>query len=105
MIKDILSKGSKVLDTKENIDELDSIKNSLQEIFENISTSNKFRQQLRKNASEEMMKISNNIGKAQSIREFIEKNEDELDEQTKEKLWKEYINIFSQEQKLLEDKS
>jgi CRISPR/Cas system CSM-associated protein Csm5 (group 7 of RAMP superfamily) len=105
MIKDILSKGSKVLDTKENIDELDSIKSSLQEIFENISTSNKFRQQLRKNASEEMMKISNNIGKAQSIREFIEKNENELDEQTKEKLWKEYINIFSQEQKLLEDKS
>jgi predicted nucleic acid-binding Zn-ribbon protein len=105
MIKDILSNGSKVLDTKENIDELDSIKSSLQEIFENISTSNKFRQQLRKNASEEMMKISNNIGKAQSIREFIEKNEDELDEQTKEKLWKEYINIFSQEQKLLEDKS
>jgi predicted nucleic acid-binding Zn-ribbon protein len=95
MIKDILSKGSKVLDTKENIDELDSIKNSLQEIFENISTSNKFRQQLRKNASEEMMKISNNIGKAQSIREFIEKNEDELDEQTKEKLWKEYLRHFS----------
>jgi hypothetical protein len=61
----------------------------------------KINEELRIKATNEIANISNNIGKAQGIMKFIEDNENELDKNTKEKLWKEYINILDKKSDLL----
>jgi hypothetical protein len=101
MIKNIIEKGSKIVNSVDDIKYIETTKDNLQQIFEDIANSKKYKENLRIKAINEITNISNNIGKAQGIMKFIEDNENELDETTKEKLWKEYINILDKKSELL----
>jgi hypothetical protein len=101
MIKNIIEKGSQIADSVDNAKYIETTKNNLKQIFEDIANSKKYKEDLRIKATNEIANISNNIGKAQGIMKFIEDNENELDENTKDKLWKEYINILDKKSDLL----